>query len=61
VIRVILAGAVTTEIATWSPIVQGLAVLGLVAIVLVVTLARSEKPTERLVALIHALRGAPRR
>lgn len=56
--RLILATGFAGEIITWSPLVQAVAVISISIVILVVTLAKSDKPTRRLVALIQAVRGS---
>ena len=51
----LLAGGLGADIATWSPVAQALAVVAVVIVLLVVMLARSDKPTERLIAVLKAL------
>jgi hypothetical protein len=56
VIRLLLGGgALGAAIATWSPVVEALAVLSVVDLLLIVT--HSKERTKRAVTLIRAFRG----
>jgi hypothetical protein len=57
VIRLLLVGGLAGEIATWSPLVQALAVITGAVVILVITLVKSDEPAKRLVAVIQAVRG----
>lgn len=49
-------GALAGAIATWSPVVEALAVLGVVVLLLILT--HSDARTKRAATLIRALRGS---
>jgi hypothetical protein len=55
--RLLLVGGLAGELVTWSPLAQALAVLSVAGVLLVVTLAKSDKPAERLISVIKALRS----
>jgi hypothetical protein len=55
--ELLFAGGFGSQMASWSPVVQALAVVAVATVLLVVLLARSDKPTKRLVAVIKAIKG----